>query len=89
MIGSANTDGDWRPCAGGVRWDRDVNKHLAFGGGVHRWLGSHLARTELRIALQVWHQRILDRVSPGADLAFANDVRAIDTFPMVLGPSEV
>ena len=41
-----------------VRFDRDVNKHLAFGGGVHRCLGSHLARRELRVALREWHRRI-------------------------------
>jgi cytochrome P450 len=41
-----------------VRFDRTPNKHIAFGGGVHRCLGSHLARRELRIVLREWHQRI-------------------------------
>jgi cytochrome P450 len=40
------------------RLDRTVNPHIAFGGGVHRCLGSHLARRELRIALREWHRRI-------------------------------
>jgi cytochrome P450 len=43
-----------------VRFDREVNPHIAFGGGVHRCLGSHLARRELRIALAEWHKRIPD-----------------------------
>ncbi|HLG67780.1 MAG TPA: cytochrome P450 [Acidimicrobiales bacterium] len=43
-----------------VRFDREVNPHIAFGGGVHRCLGSHLARRELRIALREWHRRIPD-----------------------------
>jgi cytochrome P450 len=41
-----------------VRFDRANNPHIAFGGGVHRCLGSHLARRELRITLREWHRRI-------------------------------
>ena len=49
-----------------VRFDREVNPHIAFGGGVHRCLGSHLARRELRIALREWHLRIPEyRIKPG------------------------
>jgi cytochrome P450 len=38
--------------------DRDVNRHAAFGLGIHRCIGSHLARMELRVALEVWLERI-------------------------------
>ena len=38
--------------------DREVNRHAAFGLGIHRCLGSHLARMELRVALEVWLSRI-------------------------------
>ena len=41
-----------------VRFDRTDNPHIAFGGGVHRCLGSHLARRELRVTLREWHRRI-------------------------------
>src|SRR5262245_3247028 len=58
LVGAANVDDDQCPDAGEVQFDRTVNRHLAFGGGIHRCLGSHLARLELRIALREWHRRI-------------------------------
>jgi cytochrome P450 len=85
LIGAANVDDREMPDAGEVRWDRDVNRHLAFGGGVHRCLGSHLARLELRVALREWHRRIPDyRVKPGVLLDYTAGIRALDSFPMVL-----
>jgi len=38
--------------------DRAHNRHLAFGAGIHRCLGSNLARMEMITALQVWLERI-------------------------------
>lgn len=35
----------------GVRFDREINRHLTFANGAHRCLGSHLARHELGIAI--------------------------------------
>jgi cytochrome P450 len=40
--------------------DRKNNRHAAFGLGVHRCAGSHLARMELRVALEVWLERFPD-----------------------------
>ena len=38
--------------------DREHNRHVAFGSGIHRCAGSNLARLELRVALQTWLARI-------------------------------
>lgn len=38
--------------------DREHNRHVAFGSGIHRCAGSNLARLELRVALQTWLTRI-------------------------------
>jgi hypothetical protein len=38
--------------------DREVNRHLAFGLGIHRCLGSNLARMEMKVALEEWFRRI-------------------------------
>jgi cytochrome P450 len=85
LLGAANVDPHELADAATVRWNRDVNRHLAFGGGVHRCLGSHLARVELRVALREWHRRIPDyRVKPDAVLDYTPGIRALDTFPMVL-----
>jgi len=64
--GAANVDPSEFADAFEVRFDRDVNRHIAFGGGVHRCLGSHLARRELRVTLREWHRRIPEyRIKPG------------------------
>jgi cytochrome P450 len=58
MYGAANVDPSAYPDPFEVRFDRETNPHIAFGGGVHRCLGSHLARRELRVTLAEWHRRI-------------------------------
>ncbi len=83
MIGSANTDEAEFPDGDVVRFDRDVNPHIAFGGGIHRCLGSHLARLELRVALREWHKRIPEyEIEPGHTLVYTPGIRSIDHFPM-------
>jgi cytochrome P450 len=83
MLGSVNTDEADLPDADVVRFDREVNRHVAFGGGVHRCLGSHLARLELRVALRRWHLRIPEyNVPEGHTLVYTPAIRSIDHFPM-------
>jgi cytochrome P450 len=84
LLGSANCDEAEFPDADVVRFDRDVNRHLAFGGGVHRCLGSHLARLELRIALREWHRRIPEyAVKDDQELLYTPAIRSIEHLPLV------
>jgi cytochrome P450 len=86
LLGAANVDEAEFGAAEELVWDREANRHLAFGGGVHRCLGSHLARLELRVALREWHRRIPDyRIKPGVELNYTAGIRTLDAFPMLLG----
>jgi cytochrome P450 len=85
MLGAANTDDEEFGDGDVVRFDRDPNRHMAFGGGIHRCLGSHLARQELRVALREWHKRIPEySIKPGAEIHYTAGIRSIDHFPLVL-----
>jgi len=43
-----------------VDFAREDSPHLAFSAGVHRCVGSHLARRELRVAIEQWLRRVPD-----------------------------
>ena len=57
---AANRDPATFPDAGRVVIGRSPNRHAAFGLGIHRCLGSNLARMEITIALQEWLAQIRD-----------------------------
>jgi cytochrome P450 len=78
-LSAACRDGEAFPEAGTVRFDRAQNSHVAFGLGPHRCLGSHLARRELRVALEEWHRRIPDyRLTDGAEVVEHGGMYGID-----------
>jgi cytochrome P450 len=57
-LSSANRDPKQFERADEIIIDRATNPHIAFGAGPHRCLGSHLARLELTVAMQAWHERV-------------------------------
>ena len=86
LIGSANADDTEFTDAGVAEFERESNRHLAFGAGPHRCLGSNLARVELRVALEEWHRRIPDyRIAEGAELMFSPGIRQTAELPLVWG----
>ncbi|MFE2429310.1 cytochrome P450 [Streptomyces sp. NPDC059373] len=63
---SANRDPEEFPNPDELVFDRQPNRHLGFGSGIHRCLGSHLARLEIKILLQEFLRRVPRyRVAPG------------------------
>jgi len=81
---AANRDPAQFDRAGEVVIDRAVNRHAAFGLGIHRCLGSHLARMELRVALEVWLQRIpaFTLADPSAVTWAAGQIRGPRALPL-------
>jgi hypothetical protein len=57
---AANRDPEKFPDADKVLLDRQKNPHIAFGVGIHRCVGSNLARMEVRVALEEWFARMPD-----------------------------
>jgi len=64
---AANRDPEVFEDADRVVLDRAVNRHAAFGLGIHRCLGSNLARMELTVALEEWMARFPDFELADAD----------------------
>ncbi len=84
MIGSANTDETAWDAADTIDFDREINKHIAFGAGAHRCLGSHLARMELRVALEEWHAAVPEyALAEGIELRYSQGLRAVENLELV------
>src|SRR5262245_11871685 len=87
LLGSANIDERGFPEPAEIDFARPANRHLAFGGGVHRCLGSHLARLELRVALEQLHERIPDyAIKPGEEPKYTAGIRAVEYLPLAFTP---
>jgi cytochrome P450 len=84
---AANRDPAVFPEADRVMIDRAQNRHAAFGLGIHRCVGSNLARMEIRVALAEWLARIPEfRLDPDSPVAWSKGtVRGPRELPLLLG----
>lgn len=60
--------------------------HLTFGGGIHRCLGSHLARRELRLVVEELHKRIPEYSIAGGfqpEVAWPSSTLHLTALPLV------
>jgi cytochrome P450 len=86
LIGACNVDPAQFADAEAPDFARETNRHLAFGGGPHRCLGSHLARLELRVAIEELHRRIPEyRLADGAQVSMSPAIRQAYGLPLVWG----
>lgn len=88
-LGAANRDPAKFAEPNSVDLTREPNPHLAFGAGVHRCIGSHLARIEMRLAFTKFHQRVPDyRLDPtNPPKIHLSQIKGVETLPLVLGQS--
>lgn len=86
---SANRDPEEFDDPADLQLDRHPNRHLSFGGGPHRCLGSHLARIELSLALEELHRRIpdYDLVESDPPILHASQVRGCMRLPITFTPT--
>jgi cytochrome P450 len=88
LMSVANRDEIEFPDSRAADFDRVVNRHMAFGAGPHRCLGSHLARHELAMALTEWHNRIPDyRIADPSGIRYNGGIFAVTTLPLEWEPS--
>jgi cytochrome P450 len=85
---AANRDPEMFEQADEVVIDREVNRHAAFGLGIHRCIGSNLARMEVRVAVEEWLKRFpeFSLADPDAVTWSSGQVRGPRSLPVRLGP---
>ena len=84
---AANRDPAMFPDADKVVIDRKENRHAAFGLGIHRCVGSNLARMEMTVAIEEWLKRIPDfRLDPAGKVKWSEGtVRGPRQLPVLFG----
>ncbi|BBX03624.1 cytochrome [Mycolicibacterium moriokaense] len=90
MLCAANRDPEQFTDPNALDITRTPNRHLSFGAGVHRCLGSHLGRIELTIALEELHCRIPDYalVENDPPVWHSTQVRGCARMPITFTPEK-
>jgi len=87
MLGTANRE---VPSAADAPHEMNLTAkptHLGFGGGIHRCLGSHLARRELRLTIEEFHARIPDyRLAGEAHTLWPAGTLGLQSLPLEFEP---
>lgn len=88
ILAAVNRDGGEFTNPNDMQLDRTPNRHLAFGSGPHRCIGSHLARIEVNAAMKAIHRRIPDyALDPSKPvLSHASQVRGVTQLPIIFTP---
>jgi len=78
FVTAGNFDSAEFKCPREVQLDRQPNRHFTLAGGPHRCLGSHLARREMRVALEEWFRRVPPfKLDPGDPRLIHPGLRAV------------
>ena len=89
FFGAANRDPTVFDHPGEVDLDRPHFRHMTFGAGVHRCIGSNLARLQIRVAME----QLVSRLSPfwipeGAVIEYSTlQARGPSSIPLEFAPS--
>jgi cytochrome P450 len=79
MITGPNRDPSLQERATEVDLDREIVRHTSFGLGIHRCLGSHIARQEIIIGVEEW-----TRCIPDYEVATDDDLTERSGIPIAL-----
>lgn len=79
---AANRDPSLMKDADKIILDRKMNRHVAFGSGIHRCIGANLARMEIMVAVETW----LDYIP---NFKLSNDAPVVWTGGQVRGPRKL
>jgi cytochrome P450 len=89
LVAVANREESQFPNGGELDLGRQHNLHLTFGAGIHRCIGSNIARAELRISMEEWLKRIPScRIREGTTIRSVGGVTmGLESLPLVWNPA--